>query len=786
MGIYPEDKDQVVRKDSAVTQYQRVNDKQVPLKPDLPGTIILIHGVNDVGVSYGGIEQGLCQGLSERLGQSFVPGTVKVPQDEDKDKLPDDPDAVFFKRTVTAETHSPVIPFYWGFREVEGKYKRGEVSRHGQALDRFGNRLDKDFSKGGGPFANATSTLADMWRFGFNAGPGDATDLASGDAMRPVLKAPGRMYMVLAAKRMAALIAMIRDWDAHETVSIVAHSQGCMVSLLTQAFLLEQGLQPVDTLVITHPPYSLVDDIPLLNDMVGAMAGGEDELMSGKYDCLRGMQSLHARLQTLVNIVKGVSEKKQTTPAFDTLKNPEHRGVVGARWEPSKDRDNRGKVYLYFCPEDRTVALNNVQGIGWQGVPDYMQPIHGEVAYEKTRSNASSTYRQRQIQAQEREQAEITRQPLRELGSGFFQRVFTAKKRPGPVLIGQAQPHDFILRQDGEDDNAHAAPGAGTLRKDSIPVDAYRSLDDSPYGRMGVRTINGEPLPKPVKASMYEGSASHDGPKGAYEEVDPIDAAIATTSRFGYRSIWVKMADPSPRKASVGPGAISSPSQRLHPHKVRQDTNRIEEVQAALNSGKTQRADETRVLDVYYCLGVDMHPTGQLLVHREESPNEARLRWQHELSPRSFHGAIFGGAENHRQVTAYDVAIGQGKAPSDLEFYAYLCAVADWRLKKLQVKNDRLRPGILEWGKFQVKFGKYYSVEPAWRKAIIEGNSDYYSTGILPKFLPVLPEGAPPAVVVELVMPQRKKRPAPHFQGNENPGATTPTALDWRRKEGQP
>jgi hypothetical protein len=42
-------------------------------------------------------------------------------------------------------------------------------------------------------------------------------------------------------------------------------------------------------------------------------------------------------------------------------------GLHSKAWDVAKDRDNRGKVYLYFCPEDMTVALPNVQGIGWQG-----------------------------------------------------------------------------------------------------------------------------------------------------------------------------------------------------------------------------------------------------------------------------------------------------------------------------------------------------------------------------------------------------------------------------------
>jgi hypothetical protein len=47
-------------------------------------------------------------------------------------------------------------------------------------------------------------------------------------------------------------------------------------------------------------------------------------------------------------------------------------GIHSTAWKPGEDRDNRGKVYLYFCPEDMTVALRNVEGIGWQGVPDQL------------------------------------------------------------------------------------------------------------------------------------------------------------------------------------------------------------------------------------------------------------------------------------------------------------------------------------------------------------------------------------------------------------------------------
>jgi hypothetical protein len=162
---------------STVLQCNRVSDKVAVVTPDLPGNVILVHGVNDVGTGYEAAERGLCAGLSQRLDQPALrPAGYRLPGAEDNRRLEPDPDAVFFKRTAMQATHSPVIPFYWGYRPAEGDYKSYKVTRHGQAVDRWGNRLDRDFSKGGGPFANATTTLVDMWNRGFGVPPGNPVD----------------------------------------------------------------------------------------------------------------------------------------------------------------------------------------------------------------------------------------------------------------------------------------------------------------------------------------------------------------------------------------------------------------------------------------------------------------------------------------------------------------------------------------------------------------------------------------------------------------------------------
>lgn len=747
---YPR-KQYCIGQESSVLQSNRKADKTVDLKPDLPCNVIVIHGVNDVGVAFGAVEQGLCAGLGARLHQTregqpshFVPGTYRMPSEADKEVVQEDPDAVFFKRAFDTHTHSPVIPFYWGFREMLKK----AGTKNGQRIDRFGNRLDKDLSKGGGPFGNATSTLPDMWNRGLSS-PADV----GGDPIRPLCSAPGRMYMVLAAKRLAALVAMIRDYDANEVVNIVAHSQGCLVSLLAQAFLLDQGQRPADTLILTHPPYSLEEGTSLLFDALETLKGGTDAVMEGHYDMINGRQTLDARLRTLVNIVHGVAAKKQTTPALAALGDQAtYHGMVGAKWSPGGDRDNRGKVYLYFCPEDMTVALDNMKGIGWQGVPDFISGTTlSTTQKEKRRSIWGDPPPQWKTTTQQRK-------PLAELGPGFFQRVFTGKHRfdpvrkaEGAVLVGQP-PHEFALRTQGEDDHAHVADANRGHR--ASHAEAARPAKPSFWGflqteggkRDGIRTINGEPLRVPVRADL-RGTGQIDpgnvpktsdqarlkpADRGPCEEVDPIDAAIAVTSGSGLKCWREECPDPTGAVRRPGMPQVLSVPERVQVEQRYNVDNKLDQQQPGW---------QRRVLEAV------RYPEGKVRALVQESPNEARRRWQHEVSPKSFHSSIFGSAKNHMNVTAYDLAIGGGQASSDPGFYAYLCAVADWRLQQLPSE----RTGIFKWKDFMSEFSAYWAVETPQRKAVIEGNTKYYSHGDLPSCVPPLYAGLPSAVVCETV-----------------------------------
>jgi pimeloyl-ACP methyl ester carboxylesterase len=340
----------------------------IPIKRNMPCITILVHGVNDVGEAFAKQEAGLCAGLNTRLDRKdILAGDWALPPEMDKYSEKDvlaDPDKVYFQRKPDQGTSS-VIPFYWGFREEEDQADTKQP--HKEYLDRYGNRIDKRFGKNGGPFANATTNIPDMFGEGFRrnwairrADPEDGT--------HPLMSAPPRTYMVLAAQRLAALLRIIRKKSPNEPVNIIAHSQGCFVTLLAHAMLgKEGGGIKADTVVLNNPPYSLEE--PFIETF---QTGSEQ-------------QTSHAREETLRKIVADfMTTAPATVPAFASLKT-EGEGVVGRLWEASakKERDNRGKVFLYFSPDDATVGLPNIQGIGWWGVYEGMRQKLGGGFYQR-------------------------------------------------------------------------------------------------------------------------------------------------------------------------------------------------------------------------------------------------------------------------------------------------------------------------------------------------------------------------------------------------------------------
>src|ERR1700710_1842669 len=101
--------------------FQVSAEAQVP--PHLPGVIIFVHGVNSEGEWYEFAEQGLCDGLNERLG---LTGSALLGPNKDTTSENGKSGPRYIKSGDAGR--SPVIHFYWGYRAADGHEKDWRVA----------------------------------------------------------------------------------------------------------------------------------------------------------------------------------------------------------------------------------------------------------------------------------------------------------------------------------------------------------------------------------------------------------------------------------------------------------------------------------------------------------------------------------------------------------------------------------------------------------------------------------------------------------------------------------
>lgn len=359
----------------------------------MPCIVILIHGVNDVGEAYQNQEIGIIEGLKKRLDRTDLYAhewrDFIAMHNEDAQKK------------ICSPGRSPVIPFYWGYKPVthddyaaDQQRYRAEVSKLGEDAhlpydaykendpqkmaaqgndgknsvkfqnDCFKNALDVNYAKNGGTFANATTTIPDMLGPGSGgavlAPVGFATlHLNGGDFTHPIYENPHRIYQFFAAQRLADLILQIRREPAttKDVINVVAHSQGTIITMLANMLVKQAGQNPANCVIMNHSPYSLESHIT-------------EDLQSGE------QQTTEARQKTFKNFCKLMATQyKGTQHTEDEIKSFEDLLALPApaknQWhsDPRYSRNNNGRVYNYFCPDDNTVSLRNIQGVGWRGVP---------------------------------------------------------------------------------------------------------------------------------------------------------------------------------------------------------------------------------------------------------------------------------------------------------------------------------------------------------------------------------------------------------------------------------
>ena len=394
----------------------------------LPCVVILIHGVNDVGEAFENQDKMICEGLNRRLGRKdlkpnkwrwaqtsaddFSPRIQMLPEWQEnvgQIKPPLKP------KTVKHKSYSPIIPFTWGYRPVdEETYKQEQIAYYKRLqddniedpelpynsywvernchfktenievnklnCDKFGNWIDYLYRRNGGPFANATTCIPDMYGPGMAGFLGSAGELATPKGARSYLN-PHRIYYAFAAHRLANLIKQIRkDTEGQNIpINIVAHSQGTIITMLANLILANDKSEPLpaDCVILAHSPYAFE---PTLAEIVSK-------------DLCMGVQSQYGREQTFINFVDQMYklQKDRRSIKFDKEDLTE-KGIINTTVDPNefytqadgtkkqydrldKDyelfyRNNFSKVYQYFSPNDHVVSLWNVQGMGWQGIPD--------------------------------------------------------------------------------------------------------------------------------------------------------------------------------------------------------------------------------------------------------------------------------------------------------------------------------------------------------------------------------------------------------------------------------
>jgi hypothetical protein len=376
----------------------------------LPCIVILIHGVNDIGEAFGNLDEKICEGLNKRLGRNDIkPNRWQWVQDTKDDFSPR---IQMLTEWIDPETkekqkgNSPVIPFYWGYRpvDIETYYKEQQayktrlekgnpeelpydaywIEQETKELaelfefaklncDHFGNWLDAAFRRNGGPFSDATTCIPDMYGPGLTSLTNYMAKFGSSLGAK-AYDNPHRIYMVFAAYRLANLIKKIRTDKrlAQAPVNIVAHSQGTIITMLANMILAEDKFLPADCVILAHSPYAFEPSY----------------LEEQSKEWGMGVQTAAARQQTFINFVQKMKdgqkfrETNYDEPNILIEKGVAFKATNSNQLMPSQQhydftdprycRDNFGKVYNYFSPNDQVVSLNSVQGMGWQGIPNHV------------------------------------------------------------------------------------------------------------------------------------------------------------------------------------------------------------------------------------------------------------------------------------------------------------------------------------------------------------------------------------------------------------------------------
>ncbi|MBW9108053.1 T6SS effector phospholipase Tle3 domain-containing protein [Paraburkholderia phenoliruptrix] len=467
--------------------YQVRAEARVP--PHMPGVIIFVHGVNSEGEWYDFAEDALCKGLNARLGRT---ASAELSANKYSD-ISDDRKRT--SRRISQLGNSPVIRFYWGYRSRDEDLKRWRIPlRNIEGNDEWAPACCADGGPwywGGGAFQNGTNNLQQLWsHMGFSRHVyGFDLEHLNTEADRQLQDAPPRIYYSHAAQRLANLIDKIRKKNPRDTITLMSHSQGTMVSMAATLLCKERA---PDALFVMNSPFAL------------------DDKTTDALSCGSERPTAEARVNTFKAVANRIKQDKQVYT--EEMMRQLHVGASEDMnfWRPDlklnygvPERDNHGRLYVYFTPHDRVMGTTPLQSIGWQGLGDELLGELGDTV--KQRMLARST--------------PVGDEPgVRKFGT--LPPIAAGKLVPG------AKPTDFW---NGNRGPMHTLFGITDLWKVPDPRQTV--------------TVNAEKVPSPLTADEmkdFEESRKVAGPMGALipDPNDPRQQTFKDASYPYFRSIY--------------------------------------------------------------------------------------------------------------------------------------------------------------------------------------------------------------------------------------------------------
>ena len=232
------------------------------------------------------------------------------------------------------------------------------------------------------------------------------------------------------------------------------------------------------------------------------------------------------------------------------------------------------------------------------------------------------------------------------------------------------------------------------------------------FKRNDIRYINGEELKPPCEPQLYGGEVVVGGPRPGHADVAGQTVPDDVTKNVILGNQYAKL-------------NWQTDSHTLDP------VGELERRKAAFNEGRP--ADEQ---SQNWTIG----GIGGFAIKREETPQEARARMAKDpaaYEDNNYHSGVLHSAENHRWVTAMDVAIGQAVTLDDPVWRELLILMAGWKI------DDRAKDKILA--------NKNYHRLSDESKLLLDACWDYYSSGVFPD---ALVSNVPPDLVTRELTPK--------------------------------